>query len=565
MKADKGSSCIVMDKKQYISKVHELLSTGNSFRKMDEKDKTGKTNTIEHVIKTMENKLDYRLTELKKAKKLNKDDYDVIKCTGSRCPVLFCQPKVHKNGMPLRPIISTTNSYNYKLAKYLKKMLEDARPKSKSYIKDSFSFAKLIQQKKPNKNDMMISLDVESLFTHVPVQEAIDLAINIIIEKKKKEKSYTKLAEKDLRNLFELAVMNTPFRFYDQLYMQVDGVSMGSPLAPILADIFMNHVEQQLENYEHYDKIKLYLRYVDDTFIILNGKETDVKKLVEFVNELHPNLKFTCEIEKQYELPFLDVKVIKQRTKFETTVYKKKTHTGQLLHWTSCQAKKYKISLIRTLTFRALNICSSKQLLEEQCNLIEKTMIQNGYPVNLVKRKIKNTIDQHQKTTTSIENKLKKKTLFIPITYYGNETFIMSNKIKNMIESLYPMTHVIFGYRKGLTLAKLFTKNFKGKEPMNIGVVYQLSCNNCEQVYIGQTKLNVIERMKQHKEGLQKPDTSRAADHMLNNKNHTIDFSQPKILARDIHKKRREIKETILTLQTTHTYNKISHELMIFT
>ncbi|CAF4428758.1 unnamed protein product, partial [Rotaria sp. Silwood2] len=244
MKADKGSSCVVMDKQQYKSKVHELLSTGNSFRKMDEKDKTGKTNTIEHVIKTMEKKLDYRLTELKKAKKLNQDDYDFIKCTGSRCPVLFCQPKVHKNGMPLRPIISTTNSYSYKLAKYLKKMLEDARPKPKSYIKDSFSFAKLIQQQKPSKHDMMISLDVESLFTHVPVQEAIELAINIIMEKKKKEKSFTKLAEKDLRNLFELAVTNTPFRFYDQLYMQVDGVSMGSPLAPILADIFMNHVEQ---------------------------------------------------------------------------------------------------------------------------------------------------------------------------------------------------------------------------------------------------------------------------------------------------------------------------------
>ncbi|CAF3209260.1 unnamed protein product [Rotaria sp. Silwood2] len=193
-------------------------------------------------------------------------------------------------------------------------------------------------------------------------------------------------------------------------------------------------------------------------------------------------------------------------------------------------------------------------------------MVQNGYPVNLVKRKIRNTIDQHQKKTTkSTEQKKLKKALFIPITYYGNETFIMSNKIKNVIESLYPMTQVIFGYRKSLTLAKLFTKNYKGKEPMNIGVVYQLSCNNCDQVYIGQTKLNVIERMKQHKEGLQKPDTSRAADHMLNNKNHIVDFSQPKILARDINKKRREIKETILTSQTTHTYNKISHELMIFT
>jgi hypothetical protein len=147
MKADKGSSCVVMDKEWYKMKVIELLPTGNSFMKISEKDERGKTNTIEQVVKKMECKLNHRLTELKKTKKLSQDDYDYIKCTGSRCSVLFCNPKVHKKGMPLRPIISTTNSYNYKLAKYLTNLLEGARSKPKSHVKDSFSFAKLIQEK----------------------------------------------------------------------------------------------------------------------------------------------------------------------------------------------------------------------------------------------------------------------------------------------------------------------------------------------------------------------------------------------------------------------------------
>jgi predicted GIY-YIG superfamily endonuclease len=566
MKADKGSACVIMDKEHYKSKVGELLSTGTSFKKIDDFDERGKANTIEHVVKKMENKLDHRLNELKKAKKLSQDDYDYVRCTGSRCSVLFCNPKVHKEGMPLRPIISTANSYNYKLAKFLTKLVEDARPKPKSYVKDSFSFARLIQLQKPVANDVMISLDVESLFTNVPVYEAIELAIKIITDKKKIDKNYTKLTAKDLRNLFQLAVTNTPFRFYNKLYMQIDGVSMGSPLAPILADVFMTYIEQRIDEYEHSDKIKLYLRYVDDTFIIFNGKENDAQQLVEFVNKLHTKLKFTYEIENNFESPFLDVKVIKQRTKFETTVFRKKTHTGQLLHWQSCQAKKYKIGLIKTLTFRALSICSSKQLLEEQCELIETTMIHNGYPVNLVRRKIKNTIEQYQKNASTTKNKSKiGKQLFIPLTYYGDETIIMSNKIKDMIKSLFPTIEVIFGYKKGLTLGKLFTKNFKGKDPMEIGVIYKLTCSACDQVYIGQTKLNVNERMKQHKEGLYKPETSRAADHMINNKNHVIEFSKPEIIGRDIHRKRREIKETFLSLQHQHSYNKISHELMIFT
>jgi predicted GIY-YIG superfamily endonuclease len=83
-------------------------------------------------------------------------------------------------------------------------------------------------------------------------------------------------------------------------------------------------------------------------------------------------------------------------------------------------------------------------------------------------------------------------------------------------------------------------------------------------LYIGQTNLNVNERMKQHKDGLRKPETSRVADHMINNKNHIIDFSNPEIIGRDTHRKRREIKETLLSLQHQYSYNKISHELMIF-
>ena len=92
--------------------------------------------------------------------------------------------------------------------------------------------------------------------------------------------------------------------------MQIDGVSMGSPLAPALTKVFITHIEQKLEKYDQSDQIKMYLRYVDDPFIIMNSKQSDVDQLFKFVSTLHPKLKFTCESEKNYQLPFLDVKVI---------------------------------------------------------------------------------------------------------------------------------------------------------------------------------------------------------------------------------------------------------------
>ncbi|CAF1511371.1 unnamed protein product, partial [Rotaria sordida] len=66
-----------------------------------------------------------------------------------------------------------------------------------------------------------------------------------------------------------------PFRFYDEIYEQIEGVGMESPLAPVLADLFMTHIESKLGQYQHNDKIKTYYRYVDDTFIVINGKEKD--------------------------------------------------------------------------------------------------------------------------------------------------------------------------------------------------------------------------------------------------------------------------------------------------
>ncbi|CAF0937152.1 unnamed protein product, partial [Didymodactylos carnosus] len=163
-------------------------------------------------------------------------------------------------------------------------------------------------------NELMFSLDVESLFTNVPVNEAIDLAINIIMKKKGENAKFTNLDVKDLKHLFELAITNVPFRFLDQLYIQRDGVSMGSPLAPILADIFMEHIENKVEQYPEQHRIKIMKRYVDDMFFMIDGKHDDIEKLLEWFNQLHYKIKFTCENEKNYELPFLDVKIIRQRT-----------------------------------------------------------------------------------------------------------------------------------------------------------------------------------------------------------------------------------------------------------
>ena len=82
--------------------------------------------------------------------------------------------------------------------------------------------------------------DVESLFTNIPLEECIDLAVNYISE----GNPDLKLTESELRSLVTVATAQTHFLFNGSFCDQIDGVGMGSPLAPVLANLFMGHREK---------------------------------------------------------------------------------------------------------------------------------------------------------------------------------------------------------------------------------------------------------------------------------------------------------------------------------
>ena len=128
------------------------------------------------------------------------------------------------------------------------------------------------------------------------------------------------------------ATISVEFSFNNIMYRQIDGVAMGSPLGPALANIFIGYYESKLFN--GISKPTVYCRYVDDT-IYLFHKETEFQKFLDCLNSLHSYLKFTNEIETNNSLPFLDVLVTKCDNKFITSVYRKPTFAGQYIHWNS--------------------------------------------------------------------------------------------------------------------------------------------------------------------------------------------------------------------------------------
>ena len=203
---------------------------------------------------------------------------------------------------PFRPILSATGSYNYNLAKYLNTLIFPIIP-SEFSCSDSFRFVNEVKNAK-FENSYLVSFDVESVFTNVPVKETTEMAIDLIFQ----NNPNIKFSKAQLRKLFSFATSRTHFLFNDQYFDQTDGLSMGSPLGPTLANLFMGKNEKEwLDQYDG-PKVLFYRRYIDDVFCVFeNGDQA--KHFLNYLNTRHRNIRFTMEIEQQGVLPFLDVSI----------------------------------------------------------------------------------------------------------------------------------------------------------------------------------------------------------------------------------------------------------------
>ena len=167
-----------------------------------------------------------------------------------------------------------------------------------------------------------------------------------------------------LIELLRIATKNQLFQFEGNLYEQVDGVAMGSPLGPLMANSFMCNIEEQLET-EH-KMPAFYKRYVDDTLSALPNFETD-SEFQTTLNNSHPSIDFTMEVEQHGRLPFLGMDIIRNGCRLDTKVYRKPTDTGLLLHYHSHVDSRYKWSLLNTIIKRAFKLSSTWKLFHQEC------------------------------------------------------------------------------------------------------------------------------------------------------------------------------------------------------
>ena len=216
-KPDKGNGVVIMDKNVYLMRMLELLGDRSKFRKLDEDPTHKREGQLQRFLRT-----------LKGSRYLDNSTYSKIYPSGSQCGRMYGLPKLHKvysNAVipPFRPVVSSIGTYNYQLAKYLSDILTPVLP-IQNCFKDTFTFIEDL--KKVNQdNKFKISFDVASLFTNIPLDETIDLGVDIIHDKVEN----FDIPKTNLKKLFHFATKQTHFSFNEGIYDQIDGVGMGSP------------------------------------------------------------------------------------------------------------------------------------------------------------------------------------------------------------------------------------------------------------------------------------------------------------------------------------------------
>ena len=162
----------------------------------------------------------------------------------------------------------------------------------------------------------------------------------------------------EFENLSSLAKQESYFMFNDIFYKQKDGVAIGSPLGPTMANVFLSFYEMKwLEQCPNELKSVFHRRYADDIFVLYESAE-HLSKFHAYLNTCHPNMSFLFEQEINDKLPFLDVEVSRQQSKFVTTVYRKPTFSDMYSYFDSFLPEVYKVGMIYSLAYRCFKICS---------------------------------------------------------------------------------------------------------------------------------------------------------------------------------------------------------------
>ena len=338
-----------MDTDKYIEEDDRQLSDSTNYKKLQNNP------TLQH------NKLvNDTITRFKKEKLLPQNIADGLSTSNLRTPKFYLSPKIHKPYNPGRPVISSVDCHTSNISRYVDYHLQPIVKNIPSYMKDTNDFIKKTKDLKVPKDAILVSLNVKALYTSIPNLEGI-AAVKRAYDKYQQKTVATKVRTTFLALILTL----NNFIFNSKLYLQIKGCAMDTTCAPAYSNIFMAYFEEKFIHPLTDAKTLLYLRFIDDIFMIWTKSEKDLVEFLDELNTKHTSIKFEFKYSRQQIEFLVTVVYIDNNNKLQATQYKKPTDRQNYLHSKSEHPYSLKKSIAYSQVLRIQRICSTQNEFEK--------------------------------------------------------------------------------------------------------------------------------------------------------------------------------------------------------
>ena len=396
-----------------------------------------------------------------------------------------------------------------------------------SYIKDTGHFLQVTKELDIHQGEYIATVDVMALYTNIPHQDGIEKVLRFL---RRNRASNSELVL--VSNLLEHILKKNYFTFNNETYLQISGTAMGTRCAPNYAIIFMAELEEEFLSQTPM-KPRIWLRFIDDIFMVWSHGEDELQKMLNELNNFHPTIKFTEE-HSDYGLPFLDTFTYIEDGQLKTRVYHKPTDNKQYLHYSSCHPLQQKNAIPYGLLVRARRICTEEPNFIAEAKTIIRKLRARKYPESILERVVKKILqlDREQPFMSFNPSNPNMKNIYLkhlhllarmkrnPITQ--ENTQIVYRKSQNLRDLL--VTGIINKTQKPsyrctpcrdqrkkdcISCDRIVHSNIIAKEHLKYKIrgyfncqsencIYCLICNCCNKRYIGESSQTVNNRLCGH-------------------------------------------------------------------
>ena len=505
--SDKSKGFVVMSRNSYVQKVNAMLGDSENYEscqlKVEELDKMARS-TIDRIT----------------SGKLPTALHNALLPSNSRMSRFYGLPKDHKQGLPLRPVVSSCGSPLSNVSLLLERILNQLLEFVPAHLSSTEECVKELRNlgRLPD-NCIVASMDVAALYTNIPINESIDAAMEMLEEHRQSVDMFS-LAIPDVRRLLEFVLNSNYFVFGEKVYRQRKGLAMGNNLAPPMAIIFMSKFEQEALAMTPW-KPSLYKRYIDDCLVVwLHGLERLIE-FIEFLNSRHPNIRLTSQHTLQdngRSVSYLDLSVSVCSGYISWELFVKPSHSGVHLSYESALPETVKKSVAVEQFRRADRNANNVPGRQRGNEKIEDLLRTNNYPHEIIQAaKRRATLQRSER------RRMEERSFVIKLPFINDQ---LAQQVRRTVRSFDRTVRVVFQAGQSLrdmlvsslldqeecpkVLSQRVKKRGRPKECRACdagltegnctrkGVIYTMQCSICEAEYVGETERCLRERFAEH-------------------------------------------------------------------